>query len=156
MFASSATSGNWRRAAILFGPVQTKLRRKILSNLSYGMASPSLNGRKRAVITAGPGAPGADFAPGCFDFLFGSLRSVHPRRVSLSHQTTKFPPTPSISSTSPRLIRMISTQVLYLDSNQLVCYHSLCFARKPTHHAPSKASPPQISQLAAHRSPLLP
>jgi len=64
-----------------------------------------------------------------FEFLFGSLRSLRSSPVSLSHQTTKFPPTPSISSTSPRLIRMISTQVLYLDSNSIPCYHSPCFAR---------------------------
>ena len=64
-----------------------------------------------------------------FEFLLRSLRSLRSTLVSLSHQTTKFPPTPSISSTSPRLIRMISTQVLYLDSNPFSCYHSPCFAR---------------------------
>jgi len=53
-----------------------------------------------------------------FDFLLDSLRPV-PSSVSLSHQTTNSPPTPSIPSTSRRLIRMISTQVLYLDSNPL-------------------------------------
>jgi len=37
-------------------------------------------------------------------FVVGSVPSSP---VSLSHQTTKFPPTPSIPSTSPRLIRMI-------------------------------------------------
>src|SRR6476646_8450323 len=54
-----------------------------------------------------------------FYFLFRSLRTFPSSLVSLSHQTSKFPPTPSNSSTSPRLIRMISTQVLYLDSNPI-------------------------------------
>jgi len=93
-----------------------------------------------------------------FEFRISNFALLNPASsppVSLSHQTTKFPPTPSKPSTSPRLIRMISTQVLYLDSNPIPCYHSSCFARKSTGHAPPKDSPPQISPLATHHSPLL-
>ena len=63
-----------------------------------------------------------------------------------SHQTTNFPPTLSNSSTSPRLIRMISTQVLYLDSNQNPCYHSPCLPRqRPVKHVPrSELLPPLL------------
>src|SRR6476660_6291991 len=62
-----------------------------------------------------------------------------------SHQTAKFPPTPSNSSTSPHLIRMISTQVLYLDSNPIPCYHSVCFPYgKPV---PASPFPPGVPIL---------
>ena len=66
---------------------------------------------------------------------------------SPSHQTSKFPPNPSNSSTSPRLIRMISTKVLYLNSNQILCYHFYVYAEPRTVSPPPHPSAPGFPAL---------
>ena len=83
-------------------------------------------------------------------------RLLAPPCAAVSHQTTNFTPTPSNLSTSARLIRMISIQVLYLDSNPVTRHIVSCFARNPAKRSPLSVVLPSFMHSALPSSALIP